>query len=90
MNKKMWNTDNQPLTKLKLTYRQLLRCLQWALGRLIWHLQGLSPLCLRVLPDGVDRREPVEAAVEAAVEDAVEDVVGAAIKVHILLVSMWV
>jgi len=81
----MW-TDNQPLTKLKLTYRQLLRCLQWALGRLIWHLQGLSPLCLRVLPDGVDRREPVE----AAVEDAVEDVVGAAIKVHILLVSMWV
>jgi hypothetical protein len=39
---------------------------------------------LRVLPDGVDRREPVE----AAVEDAVEDVVGAAIKVHILLVSM--
>jgi hypothetical protein len=43
---------------------------------------------LRVLPDGVDRREPVEAAVEAAVEDAVEDVVGAAIKVHILLVSM--
>jgi hypothetical protein len=35
---------------------------------------------LRVLPDAVDRREPVEAAVE--------DAVGAAIKVHILLVTM--